>query len=241
MTRRDKFIFNIGTIYFSIGIIIGFLLLGTMTWADLEASLFSTSLDAEKTLTTLNCPVFISPHETKQVKATLKNPTEKDWERYIRAFISEGYVTLVREIKGSVTIPSDGRETITWNVFPEDAAYNRIVFFRVYVHAKYPYPSLDASCGIMKIDLLGLTGNQILFLMVFCFIGFCAVGGFLWRIRRNRPQDPVSNSSNSLYALGTVLMIGILTSYFGLWVFGILLFAASTLLLGIIIGRIMTR
>ena len=240
MTKRDRVIFNIGTLYFSIGIIIGFILLGAMVWGDLEASFFSTALEGEKSLSSLRCPVFISPQEKGKVTATLKNPTDKDWERYTRAFISEGFVTLIREIKAPVQIAAGSKETVSWDIFSEDAAYDRIVFFRIYVHGKYPYPSLDASCGIMKVNLLGLTGNQIFFLMIFCFIGFCVVGGILWRVRGNHPADRTGNNINSLYALSIVLLLGVVVSYWGMWVFGLLFFAASTLLLGIIIGRRMT-
>lgn len=240
MARGNKFIYTIGTLLFTLGLLIGFILLGAMVWGDLEASLFSSAMDGEKTLTTLRCPVFISPYEEKVITAKLKNPTDRDWERYTRAFISEGFITLIREIKKSVPIPAGGSETVAWEIYPEDAAFNRIVFFRVYVHAKYPYPSLDGSCGIMMLDLWGLTGTQILILMIIGFLGMCAAGAALWKINTNRSSRNNSNQNNSLLALAVFLLIGMVISYMGSWVIGLLLLVASTLMVGINIGRRMT-
>ena len=97
MTKVEKIFQTVGTIIFSIGIALAFGLLAALVWGDLEASLFSTALDAEKSLRTLSCPVFISKNETSQIKATFKNPLDKDWSRFTRVYISDGFITLKRE------------------------------------------------------------------------------------------------------------------------------------------------
>jgi hypothetical protein len=239
MNRNNIFKF-FGTLVFSIGILIGFFVLSMMVWGDLEASLFSSSLDAKKSLSSLRCPVFMSPDESGLITAKFTNPTDKDWARYTRAFISEGFVSLMREIKMEVPVPSGGRETAIWEVYPQDAAYDRIIFFRVYVNAKYPYPSLGGSCGIIMMDFWGLTGQQIFFGLVLAFLVCITLGILILRKHSKRSRRDFQTKFNSSYALAGILLIGTTTAYFGSWIVALLFLTTALLMVGIIIGRRMS-
>ncbi len=237
MKNNNKFLQAIGTLIFALGVVLGLFLLIMMVWGDLEASLFSRGLEPDKSLTSLHCPVFISPQETGLITAKLRNPTDKDWDRFFRVNISEGFVTLTREIKGSLPIKAKSSQTVEWEVYPEDAAYDRIIFFRVYVNAKYPYPSIGSSCGILLLDWWGLTGKQIFILMVTGFLGLAGLGFILLKIS-TRTSDEISwYAINSMVALAIIISIGLIISYFSFWVAGLLILAAALLMTGIIIGR----
>ena len=77
MKNRQKFLRTLGTPIFTLGILAGIFLLALVVWSDLEASLFSSAMNAEKRLTTLHCPIFISPQETKKVTAKFNQPNRK--------------------------------------------------------------------------------------------------------------------------------------------------------------------
>ena len=240
MTNRNNIFKFFGTLFFSIGILIGFFILSLMVWGDLEASLFSSSLDADKSLSSLRCPVFMSPGESGVITAKFTNPTDKDWSRYTRAFISEGFVTLMREIKMEVPVPSGGRETAIWEVYPQDAAYDRIIFFRVYVNAKYPYPSMGGSCGIIMMDFWGLTGQQIFIGLVLVSLVCITLGILILRKQSKRSLQDFHTKFNSSYLLSVLLLIGITIAFFGIWIIALLLLAIALLMVGIIIGRRMS-
>lgn len=227
----------VGTLFYSLGIIVAFFLLCLIVWGDLEASLFSSGLDAKKSLSSLRCPVFLSPHETGVIKAKFRNPTENDWERYTRVFISEGFVTLMREIKKTIPIPAGTTETAYWEVYPEDAAYDRIIFFRIYVNAKYPYPSLGGSCGIIMLDYWGLSGQQILISLIVFSTACGSVGNLIWRLSYKKSDRDFQKHLNARYALFLILYLGIGIGYLGSWVIALLLLTISLLMIGIIIGR----
>jgi hypothetical protein len=230
----------LGTIIIFLGIALGFFLHGVTIWGDFEAILFSSGIDANKSLSTLRCPVLISPTEESEITAVLKNPTDGEWERYTRAFISEGYVTLMREIKMPVQIPAGGKTTAKWDISPEDAAFDRIIFFRVYVNAKYPYPSLGGTCGIVVFSLWNLTGEQTYLLIVAAAV-FCLIVGNILLFYAFKPAGrKTRNTINSINALATLLGVGTLTGYLGYWLVGLPLFVAAILLIGIIIGRRMS-
>jgi hypothetical protein len=237
MKKNQQILQILGTLLFTVGVIAGMFLLIMMVWGDLEASLFSSGLEPEKTLFSLNCPVFISPKETGKITAKLKNPTENDWERFTRTNISEGFITLSREIKGAISIKAGSSQIIEWEVFPEDAAYDRIIFFRVYVNAKYPYPSLGGSCGIMLLDWWGFTGKQILTIMFTAFIFMTSIGFTLWKVSINNNNGDTQNAINAMVALAVIIFLGLFSSYLSAWVIGLLFLAAAMLMTGIIFGR----
>lgn len=237
MKKDRKILRTIGTLIFSIGVLAGFFLLSMSVWGDLEASLFSRIMDAEKTLISLRCPVIITPGETGKVTARIGNPTDKDWERFTRAYISEGHITLMREIRMAVPIKAGASEMVEWDVYPEDAVYDRIVFFKVYIHSNYPYPSIGGSCGIVLIDWAGLTGKQIQTILMLFFIGFSIMGFALWKV-----STPYSNSEAwslfySMITLAIVTIVGLGISYFSFWIIGLMFLVVAVLMIGIIIGR----
>lgn len=235
--NHTKITRHLGTLAFSVGIVLAFILLSLMVWGDLEASLFSSSLDAAKSLGSLRCPVFMSPNETGLITARFNNPTDLDWERYSRVFISEGFVSLMREIKRPIPVPAGGTQTVEWEVYPEDAAYDRIIFFRIYVNAKYPYPSLGGSCGIIMMDAGNLTGRQLFISFLVFSIALTALGLIIWKSKLDRSDPHFLNKVRSRYALTIILSLGIVIAYFGSWVIALLFLTVALLMIGIIIGR----
>jgi hypothetical protein len=146
----------------------------------------------------------------------------------------------MREIKRPIPIPAGGAEIVEWEVYPDDAAYDRIIFFRIYVNAKYPYPSLGGSCGIIMLDTGGLSGQQLFFSLLMISLITTALGLIIWKSKL-KPSDPLYlNKVRSRYALITILFSGIVIAYFGSWVIALLILAVGVLMIGIIIGRQMS-
>lgn len=237
--NNHKKIFKVaGGLLLTIGIILGFILSSLMVWGDLEASLFTSGLRADKSLSTLKCPVVITTSETGTISATLKNPTEKTLERYLIANVSEGYASLVREIRTNLPIPPEEKQKVEWKIYPEDAAFNeRVILFRVYINPRHPHPSLGANCGVVKVNLQGVTGNQIV--ASTAMLTLASIGGGAAMVEfGNRPTKARSRSTiNSAYALaGIVIGAGIL-GYLGMWVLGVGILAVAVLMLGIFVTR----
>lgn len=238
MNSHKKLFKATGGLLLTTGILLGFILSSLMIWGDLEASLFTSGLRADKSLSTLKCPIVITTNETGKITATLKNPTEKPLERYLIANVSEGYASLVREIRTNLPIPPEEKQKVEWKIYPEDAAFNeRVILFRVYINPRHPHPSLGGNCGVVRVNIDGITGNQIMgssILLTFASIG---LGAALIELGHRSAQKQSRNSINSAYALtGLVVGAGIL-GYLGMWVLGIGLLAIAVLMLGIILTR----
>ncbi len=238
MEKRMKLINLVGGAIFSIGIILSLLLGGITVWGDLEASLFTSGLRADAALKTLQCPVMITPQETSSISVVLKNPSEKQLERFLIASISEGYSSLVREIRTKLDIAPGAKQEVRWEITPDDAAFDqRVVLFRVYVNPRYPYPSLGANCGVVRINMPLLTGNQLFLLTAGLALG-CAIAGLaLWELSLRRRPNANRHSVNALYTLTAVMLIATVLGYLGIWVASLGFLVVAVLLIGSLFVR----
>jgi len=238
---KNKVLKGFGGLILSLGILLGFLICSIIVWGDLEAVLFTTGMNGEKRIGSLNCPVLITQNETGTISVVVKNPADKDSDRFIRATISEGFATLVRESKEKVPIPAKGKEKVEWKIYPEDAAFERIVLFRLYIPSKYPYPSMSGSCGVIRIDIPWLNGEQVLAGTSVLSLLFFALGMFIFErsLRQNSISFPsqARNRINGIYVMVGILVISAFLSYLGLWIVGIFGLAAALILAGVLIFR----
>lgn len=237
MKTRKNLLWTLGRLILINGILLGFVLNGIMVWGDLEATLFTSGLSADASIRTLNCPVLITDNETSTISATMKNPTGKEMERYLRAFISEGHSTLVREIKTKVPIDPGGKEEVEWTIYPDDAVYQRVIMFRVFVNAKYPYPSLSGNCGVLRVNLPWLTGDQLLTILVGLTLTCMAAGTVMFESSIRTIPGYNQRRLNALYVIAGVLLIGSILAYLGLWLLGLGAMVCAVLTVVVVIAR----
>ena len=237
MDRKKKYLSAIGLIIYTIGIVVGMLIAGGVIWGDLEASLFDSSIKAKSSLR-LSCPVAITTSEVGKITATIDNPVEREKNFYVRAHISEGYVSLKREINQQIPVGPGEKGSVDWEIYPEDAAFNnRIILFRAYVNPSYPIPSRGNFCGVLVLDIPILTGLQLFLLLVGLSLACIVCGSILWRKANQPMKKDMRSFSNSLLALAIIIYGAIVAGYIGVWILGVLLFASSILMIGIIFGR----
>ena len=236
--KKDKpYLKVIGGSILTVGIVLGFIITAVIVWGDLEASVFTSGINGEKSLKNLNCPVFITPKEIGTVSVVLKNPANKLSDRYLRAYITEGYASLVRETKTKIPLPPNGKQKVEWKVYPEDAAYKRVILFRVYMNAKYPYPSMSGNCGIVKIDIPWLNGNQILIITSSLTLITMILGVVFIELGSQETNSKRDTMKNAIYFLAGSLIFSSVVSYFGMWLVGLLGLAVGIILVGVILFR----
>lgn len=238
MHKNQRFIKIIGILLFSVGLVMAFTLSSVMVWGDLEASLFTSGLRADENLSTLRCPIVITTSETGTITAELSNPSTRTVDRYLIANISEGYASLVREVRTNLPIPPQGKQKVEWKIYPEDAAFEeRVILFRVYINPRHPNPSLGGNCGVVRIDLNGLTGGQIVGSSAFLAFASIGSGIALLEFDNRRTKNRSRKTLNNGYALTGILIVAGILSYLGMWVLGIALLAVAVLTLGILLTR----
>lgn len=213
---------NTGLIITIVGNLLGIMITAMMLWADQEASLFKYNITGKKNLILLNCPILLNGNEEREIKVSLKNNRDKVMSPFIRAYVSEEHITLTRESTHELIIQPGDAVEIIWKIYPEDAVYHRFVFFRIYIHDDYPYPTRDGTCGVWVTNIPGLSGNQ-LFLIFFTFSILLIVGGnILIQIAPHPLYDKRKITVGMKYLSGLVLF-NFIFAFLGFWVLGLII------------------
>lgn len=215
---------------FAIGILVGTLLVAITAWGDLEAAMFDTTVKADGSISFLNCPVMMTTSEISKVSASFTSTHVRPIERRVRIHISNGHLTLMREEKASLPMTPGKTEKISWVVSPDDAAFDQWILVRVYMFPSATLSSKDGSCGILVIDSPYFTGNQILIAGYTTSLLFTAIGLALWSHNNKPLAIKRNNTLRGLFFMAGNIMIGMIVSYLGWFLLGIISVALTLLL-----------
>ena len=218
-----------GTLIFSVGVLLGLVLTGGLILAGLESDVyFGPGYPSEAGLKTLNCPVMISSREVGVISVELVNTTDKSIEPMILLEISSpGFFNTHRE---KYTVASGASREIQWQVSSQNAVFGRLILARAYQFPAYKTPSRSGSCGILLIDLFGLTGTQTLFLSFSLVLTCIAVGLGVWRVANRQARGDSFAASRAMFAVGATVTVGLFLGYSGLWLPGILAVVMTVLM-----------
>ncbi len=247
MNPQPKRMPIISVVTFTAGILLSMALFALVIWPDFEASLLDPAIRQDARLRTLRCPVMITKVETDTVSAAFKNRLQRPATFHIRAHISQGYITWMREINESLPLAPGERQRLQWPIAPDDAAFGRLVLVKVTVRGGYPLPTRQGTCGVLVIPPLALAGmrwtqgNHI-------FTFGLAVGWSLLilgvGIRGRTPQARLGEAKRrSVMLQGTggmgllagSIIGGTVVSLLGRWILGGIMFVITLLLLGAIL------
>ncbi|MBP1694219.1 MAG: hypothetical protein H6Q37_2102 [Chloroflexi bacterium] len=220
---------TISIVLFIIGAIIGILFNAMALWPDYEASLFNSGLDADEGMGSLRCPILINDHEHGLVRASVTNPLDRNFKPDVRASISQGYVTLMRQSDQTPLLAPGETQNLHWTVNPEDAAWKRVILFRAYQFRAYPVPSRTGACGILVVNI-SIPGSGLTILWVAASLLLMGTGMWLW-VRGNQPLIyPSRNVVSAMTAMGIVVLAGIASALAALMVVGLITLVVSILM-----------
>lgn len=231
LNRRRNLQRTAGVFLYVAGILLGIALAAVSTWGDLEASLFDPAERPEKANVSLRCPVFITRHEVGEVSAAFANTGKRPVQRTAWAHISQGFVTLMREERVKLPLEPGETKRMSWFVSAEDAAYGFLILVRVSALRQAPMPSQSQACGILVLDIPGVSGLFIT--VVWLLLSLMGIGFGLWLwLRTSRPFDQRRQVATAAMAVLAVLVVGALAAgLLGQWVAGVLLLALTALAL----------
>lgn len=230
---------GLGVTLFSIGVLLGIALISIPVWADLEATLFDPGIQASARLRALRCPVMITGNETAMIKLRLKNTLDRNTSFFVRAHITDGYITLMREFTTDIPLAPNESQTLSWEITADDAAFERLVLFRVTTRGGYPLPDAGGTCGVLTVGSSRLTGNQIYGIgLVLCLISL-VVGGGLWIANNRHVLDARIQFTRAMGLIAISTLVGIVTGLLGWWVVGAVALLIIVLTIGVIIGHLL--
>jgi hypothetical protein len=211
-------------------------MLGASVYADFEATLFDVLLNTVTSPRVIECPILLSSNESGTVSARISNPTDADVSRLVRAHISRGHLTLMRELEQQLSLaPGETRE-LEWEVTEDDAAYGHLIFAKVIFLENDRNPITRGSCGILVLDLpFGLRGSTavtIMYLVSFiCIITSLVIW---WRYGRSYTGIRME-ATRAMIVLGITVLLGLIFALFGLWEVSAATFYIGILSIGVVV------
>jgi hypothetical protein len=236
MAKPRKVFSILGYFLFFLGSLIGLFVVGSAAWGDLEAAMLARPMGAERGLSNLHCPVFVSTGEIGEAYVWISNNTDKAINRTIRTHLSNYHITLTDTVDTKVSLEPGEKKRVVWPVNPEDALYGRFYIIRVYLFSSYKTTSQEGSCGIMVIDL-PLSGKQIeIFSILLCAFNM-GLGYLLLRIKGSRGWDTRDKIQGFMIIL---VATGLVFSFLGGWFVGFMIILLFVLLVGSNLVRLYT-
>lgn len=235
--KLNRTLRNLSVLLFSVGFLIGLALAAFTVWADLEAALFDSTIVADAPIRGFRCPLVITTSETGIVSATFPNPAERSVEFNIRARISSGYVTLMREVTTRLPVEPGEARRLEWEITANDRAFGRFVLVRVHSLRIAPHPYRNSACGVVVADVPFLTGGQIVAgVLVLSVLGM-GTGARLWMLSGQPVEQRTFSTPQVMGILAALVGAALVCAYINQWIPGMILLILSVLLLGAIFER----
>jgi hypothetical protein len=231
---NPKILRPIGLLLFSVGIFLGLALSGIAAWADLEASFYFGYEPTDKPLNTLTCPKILTRAESGTVTVSLNNPTQGAITPVVDIDISNHGA--MRTLRTKPSIAPNETQRLQWTVTADDIVFGYLILAKVAVSHAATLPSRLGTCGTLVIDLPGLTGNQIFTIALAISLLGILIGTWIWT-GSNRPLNGRGlDATRAMVVLAVIVLAGMLFSFMGWWMLGIIMFSIAVLLIFTVIA-----
>jgi hypothetical protein len=215
-----------GVVLFSAGILLAFTLTAALTWASLEADFYGFDRYTNARFDGLSCPLLMTPFEKGSVIMYVNNPSTTEINPIIRIDISTTAV-VTSESTQLVIQPGETRR-FEQPVSAHNIDLDYFIFAKAFRYPSYPLDSVEATCGILMLNVPFLTGGQIFAAWLALSLLFTCLGLWIWLARASYQIS--SAASNALRALAVITMCGLFVSIKGIWVLGVISLALTILL-----------
>jgi hypothetical protein len=176
----------LGAGLFLVGLIVAIVFSIVVAWPDQEATTFDMTPVEMAPLRSLRCPLIITPKDKAAIGVSISNTHVRPTTLRIRSRISKGSVSFYREDVQQIALEPGEQKLLIWPISLEDAAYDRFVMARVNQFQRTPFPARASSCGVLALNIPGLTGNQIVALLASA-AGLCLAAGIVEWLRAGWP------------------------------------------------------
>lgn len=228
--EKQKNIFSF-TIYL-VGIIAGLALTLIATWGDLEASFYGFDRTGGVRLSSLSCPILINTSETSSFSIKVKNSTDRSLSPSVKTDVSSPIAT-ISSYESIVLAPGETKK-MEFALTPENIDLNRFIFARAWVYASYPLPDRESTCGILVLPL-PIRGSIVTWSLLLLSLLGMGIGVYM---QKQVEGQMGSGMRVPRYAfLAILVVIGLIASYMGIWLMGVVMLALALLVSVISIGH----
>jgi hypothetical protein len=215
MKNKTKLLIFLGLFLFGLGVLIGLICNAIAVWTDLEGMSFwgypevltyDPTLSIDGKISSIKCPVLITPLDNAELKIKIKNPETTPIEQYLQYRLSNpSSEENMERFDQNVTLESKQIQIVTVNATVENVINRRNVLFRAYLHQSVYYPpSFTVHCGIFFVPAYNFEGWQVITLILSISIILMSLGILIWH--KNRIKK-LNFSNRPLYLLITIFVL----------------------------------
>jgi hypothetical protein len=224
-------------ISYIVGALLGLTLTVLATWADLESVHYAYDFRASASFSGMKCPILMTANETNSFSAKITNTTDKLLSFSIKTEISSRRLP-VPSVEYIELDPGQSK-TLQWTMGPENIDLGNFIFAKALVYGSYPIPNRESTCGVFILDL-PTSGTVITWTMV--ILSLLGMGVGLYRL--NQIQSSAQNGweiTRRLTFLSVVVIAGLIASFMGWWILGVLIIVITLLFIVISLGFFINR
>ena len=182
--------------------------------------------------------MVITSDEVGKVKVTVHNPLDRPLDVAIRAYISEGFVTLFREEHQRVVLESGERQPVEWSVTADDMVWRRLILVKVYQFGGNTLPSRQGTCGIIVVGGPFSSGSFLVGTLFGISALLMLIGGYLWVAGNRELLDRKPEAPRITVLLTFSVLLGMVCGVMGWWLLGVLVIMLTILLLAQSVGML---
>jgi hypothetical protein len=224
-------------VVFSIGVLMGMAFFVSGTWADVESVFYGFTRYGNKITSAMHCPVVMGRAETATITVTFKNTTDQLIRPTLRFQAST--VGVFRTETARLSLEPGQEERLEWTVSSDDMVLDRFIFAKMFSFASYPMRDVEQTCGILVLNLPGLTGGQITVAAIAVSLAGLVGGSGLWSAAHRPLKDRSQDAMNAMITLTATVALGMVSVWLAWWMLGVLLAALCLILIGVIIANIL--
>jgi len=219
----------LGGVIFLLGFFLGLALALSAIWSDFEGFSYFNTGAGYQSFNGLVCPILMTRSEKSVVTADFENPSGQEFEPYYEVAISAPGSS--RKLEGQLSVPAHAARSVQWTVDANDIDLGFFIFVDVQVLPVAEYSTREGTCGIMVLDLPGMTGGQVFAWTLAASLIGLVLGLGLWENAAGSTNDRYRNRHRIFQALGIMVLLALLASIIGLWAAGLFFCILAVLLL----------
>lgn len=223
-----------GSFLFMVGILLGMALAAAASWAGVEAQFYGFESMYGAKLKTVHCPVLMTTAHPTQVRATVSNPGDQPVNMLVRTDLSSpGFIQTTESV---VPLAPHEKKPLEWTVTSQNVDLGFLILAQVSTSPTYANPARQGTCGIVVLNVPGLTGNELFTLALLACLLLIVAGAVLTEVNSPSMAGRKLSPTTAMRFLGIMTLASMFTSFMGGWLPGLVLFVIAVLGLVVILA-----
>ncbi len=231
MAQRNPTLRRVGSILFSIAILLGVILTLVRAVPDLEASMYGFIKYNYPRLSSFTCPMLMTSLDREPVTVKLRNPLDRSLSWYVDAQFSSNFEIIDSSQRFELQ-PGESR-VLSWDVDQENVDLGFFIFSRAFASSSSTLPMREATCGTLMLNLPFKGGPIIFYAILILSVLGVALGLILWSRHADMSDSGAIFQTWWIRFMTLVVVIGVIAGIFNVWFLALVMVFLALLTTGV--------